>query len=1007
MKTSIISLALVFCFLGIQSAYKQPLEFSNSRKTDDPLLYTLGQNKFYGHNFDRPRKLYFQNSGNDFNSSFWQDSSLPDSVREAWVSHYASGLLPGDDCVTDMTIDTQGNIYVAGHSRGPETIDDYVTIKYNSSGVEQWVARYNGLGNGSDIANALAVDAQGNVYVTGESYGSGTSVDFTTIKYNSFGAEQWVTSYNGTANSDDGAVALAIDAPGNVYVTGTSEGLGTSADYITIKYDASGVEQWVAQYNGPGNSWDGAYALAIDAYSNVYVTGVRYYYSGFESEYITIKYNTSGVEQWTAIYGGPGQGYENIPYDLTVDGLGSVYVTGPSGIWPNYNYATVKYNASGIEQWVAVYYGPGQDSYNIPYDLKVDNFGNVYVTGGSGIYPNENYATIKYNASGIEQWEAIYDRTNNNYDRAFALAVDANGNVYVTGLSDSSGIDYATIKYNASGLEQWVVCYNGPGNEEDGAFALILDSLGNVYVAGDSKGSGTGFDCATIKYDTSGVEQWVARYNGPGNSSSGAVDLAIDELGNVYVTGNVDCPLAGKDYATIKYNASGVEQWVTRYSGPGNSYDDAEALALDGQGNVYVTGIRIDSVTASDYTTVKYDASGVEQWVIRYNGPGDSSDRAKALAVDAQSNVYVTGSSQGLETSNDYATIKYDASGVELWVVRYNGPGNSSDRAEALAVDELGNVYVTGISIGSGTEGDFTTIKYNASGVEQWVARYNGLGNGYDRALALAIDEPGNVYVTGPSEGDYATIKYNASGIEQWVARYYGGGRADALAVDELGNVYVTGYGSDFDYVTIKYNASGIEQWVARYNGPGNSYEETRDITVDAQGNVYVTGFSGGDYATIKYNTLGIEQWVARYNGPGNSDDNPKALALDNQGNLFVTGSSDVGDWNVSTTIKYTQTPTGVEPEILNRPTEYKLSQNYPNPFNPKTNIELSIPKSEFVTLKIYNILGEEVAVLVSEKLAAGQYKYDWDAGNIASGVYFYRIQAGDYVDVKKMVFMK
>lgn len=85
----------------------------------------------------------------------------------------------------------------------------------------------------------------------------------------------------------------------------------------------------------------------------------------------------------------------------------------------------------------------------------------------------------------------------------------------------------------------------------------------------------------------------------------------------------------------------------------------------------------------------------------------------------------------------------------------------------------------------------------------------------------------------------------------------------------------------------------------------------------------------------------------------------------------------------------------------------YRLYQNYPNPFNPGTNIEFSIPESEFVTLKIYNILAEEVATLVSEKLAAGKYEYDWDAGSLANGVYLYRIQAGDYVEAKKMVLMK
>jgi hypothetical protein len=88
-------------------------------------------------------------------------------------------------------------------------------------------------------------------------------------------------------------------------------------------------------------------------------------------------------------------------------------------------------------------------------------------------------------------------------------------------------------------------------------------------------------------------------------------------------------------------------------------------------------------------------------------------------------------------------------------------------------------------------------------------------------------------------------------------------------------------------------------------------------------------------------------------------------------------------------------------------PEAFALLQNYPNPFNPTTNIEFSIPKSEFVTLKVYNILGEEVATLVSERLAVGQYRYDWNASSLASGVYLYRIQTQDYVESKKMILMK
>jgi D-alanyl-D-alanine carboxypeptidase len=98
---------------------------------------------------------------------------------------------------------------------------------------------------------------------------------------------------------------------------------------------------------------------------------------------------------------------------------------------------------------------------------------------------------------------------------------------------------------------------------------------------------------------------------------------------------------------------------------------------------------------------------------------------------------------------------------------------------------------------------------------------------------------------------------------------------------------------------------------------------------------------------------------------------------------------------------------TGLAEKETNIPLEYALKQNYPNPFNPTTTIEFSIPKAEFVTLKIYNILGEVVATLAFEKLTVGSYKYDWDASGLASGVYLYRIQAGDYIGVKKMVILR
>ena len=237
------------------------------------------------------------------------------------------------------------------------------------------------------------------------------------------------------------------------------------------------------------------------------------------------------------------------------------------------------------------------------------------------------------------------------------MAIDNSGNVYVTGASAG---DYATVKYNTEGAEQWVRRYNGPGSSNDNANSISVDNEGNVYVTGYSRGSGTGGDYGTVKYNTEGAEQWVQRYNGPGNGNDNASSITTDILGNVYVTG--ECAVSGtnSDYATIKYDSAGVEQWVTRYNGPGNARDLAYSIAVDNLGNAYVYGRSKGSGSLYDYATIKYNSAGVEKWVQRYPGCDEiSSDWVTLIAIDSSKNIYVTGYSQGNGTADDYATIKY------------------------------------------------------------------------------------------------------------------------------------------------------------------------------------------------------------------------------------------------------------------------------------------------------------------------------------------------------------
>ncbi|MDD2890333.1 MAG: SBBP repeat-containing protein [bacterium] len=439
---------------------------------------------------------------------------------QVWVARYNGSVsdMGAYDVAFAMTVDDSGYIYVTGETYGDTAESNYMTIKYNSAGDTMWVRKYDGPDNSQDVAYAIAVDKNGNVYVTGKSYGNGTWYDYATVKYNSLGNVIWERRYDsggGTGNKLDEASAIAVDEIGNVYVTGRGVG-----GYITVKYDSLGVEKWVRKYSGDGSGTQWAYAITTDNSGNVYVTGVS---SGAAAtlDYATIKYNILGDTVWVRRYNGTKGCEEPKGYDydktkgfargggaaaIAVDNSENVYVTGCS--YGGYA-TTIKYNGSGDTVWVRKYHSPDSTSGSEGTALALDNIGNVYITGRVGYdsAKTSDYVTIKYNSVGDTIWVRRYNGTGDSIDVARGIAVDNSGNVYVTGNSWGTYPDYATVKYNSSGNEEWVQRYNGPGNEEDQAYAIALDKNNwYVYVTGISYGE-YNFDYATIKYSCVGIEE--------------------------------------------------------------------------------------------------------------------------------------------------------------------------------------------------------------------------------------------------------------------------------------------------------------------------------------------------------------------------------------------------------------------------------------------------------------------------------------------------------------------
>jgi hypothetical protein len=397
-------------------------------------------------------------------------------------------------------------------------------------------------------------------------------------------------------------------------------------------------------------------------------------------------------------------------------------------------------------------------------------------------------------------------------------------------------------------VEVWARRFDNPGSEFDQATAMSLDSSGNVYVTGNSGGS-TNTDYATVAYSSAGVPLWTNFYRGPHRYDE-AVAVAADGSGNVFVTGSSESG-SSWDYATIKYSATGVPLWTNRYDSTGNDY--VHAVAVDSSGNVFVTG-GAESFNNGGYVTVKYSGAGVPLWTNSYDLRGIYADKALAVAVDSSGNVIVTGTSESNTSYYDYATIKYSPSGVPLWTRRYSGPGDNYDEARSVAVDTSGNVFVTGSSMDGDFRYRYATIKYSASGTELWVRRYGGDPFGSDFATALAVDSSGNVFVTGWGSGggpfdDYATVAYSAAGVPLWTNRFGVPGSDHAAIAVGGGNVIVTGGDR-----MIAYSGAGVPLWTNYYGGVSNALHHSTAVAADSSGNVFVTGLSaGGDYATIKY----------------------------------------------------------------------------------------------------------------------------------------------------------
>ncbi len=371
-------------------------------------------------------------------------------------------------------------------------------------------------------------------------------------------------------------------------------------------------------------------------------------------------------------------------------------------------------------------------------DVAVDGSGNVYVVGetpGQLLGNNAGFTDgflAKYNSSGTLQWIREIETWTN--DDVNAVAVDGSGNVYIGGSGSSAAVaanvsgDAFIAKYDGNGNQTWLrrlgatIGLGGHAQVND----LTVDVAGILYVTGTANSGSTNFDAFVGKYRTSnGATQWFKRVGTPNsNAWDEGYGIAVDRTGAVYISGrtagNLGATNAGSDDAfLVKYNSTGTQQWIRQFGLKSN--DSGNGVAVDASGNVYVTGNSFGNLggtgTGQSYLT-KFGSNGSRLWTTQFGGnlPTGASD----VKVDASGNIYVAGASQNSFGSTAYGTwdayfLQFNSNGVMQQGTTLGT--TSTDRASGIALDSLGNVYITGTTFG-------TLADASAGGTDVFVAKF-------------------------------------------------------------------------------------------------------------------------------------------------------------------------------------------------------------------------------------------------------------------------------------------
>jgi len=832
-------------------------------------------------------------------------------IDDAWLAKYDNsgnqlwtkqlGTSEGDRAY-NMNTDSAGNIYLTGTTKG--------ILGTNSAGDwDAWIAKYDNNGNqlwiqqlGSattDFSSSTATDNAGNIYFTGATWGNlaGSNAgkwDAWIAQYDSNGNQLWAKQI-GTPEEDH-SYAIAVDNQGNAYLAGYTQGnlFAPNAgnwDAWIAKYDRNGNQIWAQQLGTP--SEDQAKGIATDSQGNIYLTG---WTEGAMSEnqgsfdaWIA-KYDPNGNQLWMQQLGSAGS---EGALDLTIDSEDRIYLTGNT--WGdlaspnagNNDAWAAEYNSDGNLLWKRQLGTAGED---LAFGVAVGEPGKLYIGGWTN-------GALTQNSGGTDAWLA--QLLPNNAPELSDISLEGKENPQITftaenfiqAFTDSNGDSLVKVQITSLPENGSLTLNGSPVTENQEIETSQLENLKFIPTfgfTGQTSFTWNGYDGmnyaatpATANLtispgfkDNQSIE-WIRQIGTVEYDDSN--DVAVDSTGNIYLTGGTMGDLGGAnagnyDPWVAKYDSQGNQLWLQQFGT--NNDDYSNGVAVDGAGNVYLTG-RVN-VPGTEVWIAKYDPQGNQLWLQQFGSA--YGQYSHSVTVDLDGNIYLTGKIDGIGYEDyDAWVAKYDPQGNQLWLQQFGS--YNEDVSNRVVTDAAGNVYLTGW-----TSGDLGGA--NAGIVKAWVAKYDSSGNQlwlqqigtntYDYSNDVAVDSTGNVYLTGLTSGDLGgtnagawVAKYDPQGNQLWLQlslQQFGFPYSQAsygVTVDAAGNVYSVSKNDDI--WVAKYDSEGNQIWLQNFeNLTEYSY---RDFASDDTGNLYLTGST---YGGVRY--LGFpksQAWVAKLSQNG------------------------------------------------------------------------------------------------------------------------------------------